>query len=135
MSIDPAITAGYEATKKILADKPLHQIEHVGQRLRRLPTDPMGLLNSFPPAYTVQVMVLPEGANLIRNSKYGFLDETNLVTWPVPTDAPDFEAKLAEVLVPAVDEFLRKASEDKAAKTAKDPNSSHESRDQIRRIS
>lgn len=127
--------AGYDATKKILADKPIHQIEHVGQGPRHIPSDPIGLLNSFPPAYTVQIMILNEGANLIRNSKYGFLDETHLVMWPVATDAPDFKEKLAEVLVPAVDELLRKAAEDKAGKVAEDPNSSHESRDQIRRIS
>ena len=134
MSSYPEILAGYAATVNILGDKDIN-VRHVGQGLQNLPKDPIALMASFPPAYSVEVMVLREGANLLLNKRFGFLDDTKLIEWPVATDSPDFEEKLREVLIPAVEVFERKAAAERERAMAEDPNGPHESRDAIRRIS
>jgi hypothetical protein len=133
MGLFPEIIAGYEAAKELL--------EGTGVRLKDpgvMPVfshDPLTMFASFPPAYSVEAVVLPGGINMVYNGRFGFADSRyEMLDYPTAHDAPDFKEKLKAVLMPKVEEFLAHAAKDKAQKHAENPGGIHESYEAIREI-
>lgn len=133
MALFPEIVAGYEAAKAILADTDvILKDPHVRTVV---PTDPIGLMASFPPAYSVEAVPLPEGINVLWDGRYGLGGEHQLVPYPAPIDDPQFTEKLAEVLLPVVEDFKARAQAEKLKDYAQDaPGSVYEARDAIREV-
>lgn len=129
----PSAVAGYEACLELL--------EGTGVRIKD-PTvmsaipfdDPLGVAASFPPAYSVDAVVLPEGINLVRTGKYGFAKTFRVVEYPVSHEDPDFRSELKSVLMPVVEEFLAAAKADEQKEHAADPIGPHESCEAIKEI-
>lgn len=132
MTIYPSALAGYQAALVLL--------DGTGVRVKdpRVMTvtsdDPMTMFASFPPAYSVDAVPLPEGINLVRTSRFGFATEYRMVDYPVPHDHADFTSELKSVLMPVVEEFLAKAAADEKAERAADPTGVHESYQAIREV-
>lgn len=132
MALFPEIVAGYEAARSILADS---GVDLTVPGARSIPTDPIGLINSAPAAYSVSGYVLCEGVNLCWNGRFGFDKDWQLVTYPVPYTDPAFQEKLAEVLLPTVEDFKQRAQAEKLRDYAQDaPGSVYEARDAIREV-
>lgn len=133
MALYPEIVAGYEAAKELL--------EGTGVRIKD-PTvppvfsnDPLTMFASFPPAYSVEAVALPEGINMVYNGRFGFSgNRYEMVDYPTAHDAPDFKEKLKAVLMPKVEEFLAYAAKDKAQQHADHPGEIHESYEAIREV-
>jgi hypothetical protein len=131
MSIFPEIIAGYGAA--LVAVEGLDvQVREPGVHL--IPTDPIEMIASGPKAYSVLLVVLPEGVNVCRHKRYGFLDEVTLVRYPVPTTAGDFGARLREALRPVVEAELATALAEKNAAVAAHGARGIEATDAVRRI-
>lgn len=130
MSTYPEINAGYEAAKRILDGKDV-TIRHLGQ-LPRASSDPIAMIAASPAAYSVEGVALREGINLCRNTRFGFDAEWLMVDYPTDVDHSEFEEKLREVLVPAVDGLLQRAAEDREARTS-EPGP-HEAVDAVTRL-
>lgn len=132
MSVYPSALAGYEAALTLL--------DGTGVRVKDprvmtvTPSDPLGMFASFPPAYSVDAIPLPEGINLARHGRFGFGAEYRMVAYPVAHDHPEFISELKSVLMPVVGEFLAKAAADEKAERTASPNGPHESYDAIREI-
>ncbi|MEU0467255.1 hypothetical protein ABZ215_24910 [Amycolatopsis sp. NPDC006131] len=135
MSIFPEIIAGYDAARTALAGKPV-KLDHPGSgSVHRPATDPIELIGSFPAAYSVEAFILREGVNVIRNGRWGFDEQMTFIDYPVPTTAPDFPARLAEVLVPVVDQELWLAAEHKHRDSIEHgPNAGYEATDAVRKL-
>ena len=132
MSIFPEILAGYHAAKNVLSGMGV-TVDHPGTRVTANYDDPIAIIGSFPPAYSVQGMALQEGINLSRTSRFGMGEEFVFVDYPCPTDAADFEDQLRRVLVPKVQELQAKAAQDREEQSA--TPGPHEARDAVKRIS
>lgn len=132
MDLYPEVVAGYDAARELLADTTVTVRDP--NVLPGIPSDPIELLGSFPPAYSVLAMPLPEGINMVRHGKFGFIATTRLVEYPVPHDDAEFTAKLKEVLMLVVEEFLAEAAADEKRQRAESPEGIHESREAIREI-
>lgn len=132
MGFYPSAIAGYEAALQLL--------EGTGVRVKDprvmsvISDDPLTMCASFPPAYSVDAVPLPEGINMCRQGRYGFGTEYRMVDYPVAHDHPDFTAELKRVLMPVVEEFLAKAAADETAQRAADPTGVHESYEAIREV-
>lgn len=129
----PEVVAGYNAVRELLAD--------TGVRIKDpsvftpISSDPLTMFASFPPAYSVDAMPLPEGINLIYNGRFGFVDNRyEMVKYPVPHDNPEFTARLKDVLMPVVEEFLAHAAADEKKQRAENPGDIHESYEAIEEI-
>lgn len=134
MTIYPAVLAGYQALLTYRQGMP-GRLRLRDPRVPPVhPTDPLSVMASFPPAYSVEVVPLPEGVNVCRHGKYGFGQEYRMVDYPVPHDDPDFAALLIEALGPVVEEFLAKAEADERAERAANPTGPHESYEAIREV-
>lgn len=132
MALIPEVAAGYNAARELLTD--------TGVRIKDpsvltvIPSDPLGLFASFPPAYSVDAVPLPEGINMIRNGKFGFIETTQLVKYPAAHDDPEFTAKLKDVLMPVIEKFLAHAAADEKKERAESPDGIHESYEAIKEI-
>lgn len=129
----PEVVAGYNAARELLAD--------TGVRIKDpsvftpISSDPLNMFASFPPAYSVDAVPLPEGINMVRNGRFGFVDnEYRIVKYPVSHDDPEFTAKLKDVLMPVVEEFLAHAAADEKKQRAENPDGIHESYEAIREV-
>lgn len=134
MALYPEIVAGYEAAKTILADTGV-RLEDPTVIRTGFPTDPIGIMASFPPAYSVDAHVLREGINVGWVKRFGLGNEFRLVEYPVPYTDPDFVEKLREPLLAAVADFKAKAQAEKLKDFAQDaPGDVYEARDAIREV-
>lgn len=133
MALIPAVAAGYTAARELLAGTGI-SIKNPGV-MTVIPSDPINLFASFPPAYSVLAVPLPEGINLVYNGRFGFADDMyELVEYPVAHDDPEFTAKLKDVLMPVVEKFLAHAAADEKKQRADNPGGIHESFEAIKEV-
>lgn len=138
MSIYPEILAGYETARAILDEHGLLveggnlTVDYPGRRPMPDFTDPLALVAASPAAYSVKVMCLDDAATVNWFGRFGLGGETTKVAYPVHPEHEEFKQQLAAVLMPAVAHALAAADEERAQKTAADPDGPHEARDAVR---
>lgn len=133
MGLYPEVVAGYNAARELLADTGV-RIKEPGV-FTPISSDPMNLFASFPPAYSVDAVPLPEGINMVYNGRFGFVDNLyEMVAYPVAHDDPEFTAKLKAVLMPVVEKFLAHAAADEKQQRAENPGGIHESYEAIKEV-
>jgi hypothetical protein len=133
MALYPEIVAGYAAARELLASTDV-AVKNPATFGTAMPTDMVELFASFPPAYSVEAVPLPEGINVVRNGRYGFTGTNEIVRYPVAHDAPDFTARLGEALMPVIERNLADAAAEREREHAADPGGVHESSEAIREI-
>lgn len=133
MGLYPEVVAGYDAVRELLAG--------TGVRIKDpsvftpISSDPLTMFASFPPAYSVDAVPLPEGINMVYNGRFGFSGNLyEMVAYPVAHDDPEFTAKLKDVLMPVVEKFLAHAAADEKKQRAENPGGIHESFEAITEI-
>jgi len=133
MALIPGIVAGLNAARELLVD--------TGVRIKDpsvftpISSDPLTMFASFPPAYSVDAVPLPEGINMVYNGRFGFVDNLyEMVTYPVAHDDPEFTARLKTVLMPVVEKFLAHAAADEKKQRGENPGGIHESYEAIEEI-
>jgi hypothetical protein len=134
MSIYPSVLAGYQALLDYRKGMPARLRLRDPRVPPVRPRDPLGVMASFPPAYSVEVVPLPEGINVCRFGKFGFGEQFQMVDHPVPHDDPSFAARLIEAIGPVVEEFLAAAEAHEKAERAANPTGPHESYEAIREV-
>ena len=70
----------------------------------------MAMIASFPPAYTVELVINPRMVCVARTGRYGIGGAYAYVDYPAALPAEDFQARLATVLVPVIRRELRLAA-------------------------
>lgn len=134
IDVFPEIAAGYEAAQEILAGTGVH-LKDPTVINTNYPTDPIGIMASFPQAYSVEAYVLDTGINVGWVGRYGLGGGWHLVTYPVAHTDPTFVEQLREPLLAAVADFKAKAQAEKLKDYAQDaPGSVYEARDAIREV-
>jgi hypothetical protein len=115
MAIYPEIIAGYGASLKAVEglDVTIHE-----PGVPNLSDDPIEMLQGGPAAYSILLVVLPEGVNVCRHGQFGFLTKTTMVDYPVSHQDGAFEDRLRAVLRPVVKAELATAATEKAAAVA-----------------
>lgn len=132
MALYPEVAAGYAAARELLVDTGVSIKDP--NVMPVFSDDPLNMFASFPPAYSVVAVPLPEGINLVRNGRFGFADEFEIVEYPVAHDDPEFTAKLKTVLMPVVEKFLAHAAADEKKQRAENPGGIHESYEAIKEV-
>lgn len=132
MSIYPEILAGYGAALKAVEGMAVDV--HEPGVYRGIPSDPIEMIASGPAAYSILLMPLQEGINVCRHGRYGFLEDTTMVNYPVVHTDATFDDRLREVLRPVVEAELAKANEEKQVAITEHGPKGIEARDAVRRI-
>jgi hypothetical protein len=132
MALYPEVVAGHRAAKELLVDTGVSIKDP--SVVPVFSNDPLNMFASFPPAYSVLAVPLPEGINMVRHGKFGFAEEFRIVEYPVAHDDPEFTAKLKDVLMPVVEEFLAHAAADEKKQRAENPDGIHESYEAIHEV-
>lgn len=126
------LDVAYATLNEVLAGE---QVLVSDLRGRRPPTDTVEqLLASSPPAYSVQVTATLDTVNISWNGRFGFLEDHTKHPYPVPHTDPAFRDRLADLIIPIVRDYRRRAQDTKLTDYAQDaPGDVYEARDAIRR--
>jgi len=132
MSIFPEILAAFGVCSELANDRVTVKDPTVPFSV---PSDPIALMNSFPDAYSIELVPLREGVNVVSQGRFGVADPAyRMVEFPVPHTDPGFSEALRAALVPVINEEIERVNALSVKDHAESPDGPFESADAIREI-